>query len=131
MRRNTKPQLEPESATDEQKAALKPFLVLVEKEPATVLEALSLLQENPENEITAKPLRKILGIIGTVLETGVDLEVQPDPETTNAMREAIKHIDKRDSSERRLARLAVYAQATQAWQEQQENTAAAIAANDR
>lgn len=116
MARETKPQFTEGSATDEQLLALEPFLAVVQEYPASVVDALSLLCEGGTDTEVAKPLNNILEIIRSVMESGVDLEVQPDHETVKAMHSAIKSIESSDSRERRLARLIVFATATQDWQ---------------
>ncbi len=116
MARNTEPKLTAEDATDEQQHALKPFLGIVQRNPATVITTLSMLREGAIDSKAARPLRHVADIVRLVLETEVDLEAQPDPETAEAMRRAIKDVA---SDERRLARLTAFALATQSWQEQQ------------
>ena len=116
MERTTEPKLTAEDATDEQKHALKPFLRIVQRSPAKLIATLSILREGTIDSKTARPLRHIADIVGLVLETEVDLEALPDPETAEAMRRAIKDVA---SDERRLARLTAFVLATQSWQRQQ------------
>lgn len=116
MARNTEPTLTAEGATGEQQHALEPFLGIVQKDPATVIAALSMLREGAIDHKAARPLRQIANIVRLVLDTEVDLEAQPDPETAEAMRSAIKDVA---SDDRRLARLTAFVVAAQSWQEQQ------------
>lgn len=115
MARETEPQLTVDGATDEQQHALSSFVAIARKDPAAVIDALSLLRKGTADSEVQKPYRNILGVIELVMETEVDLDMQPDPTTVEAMRRAIKDVT---PDERRPARLAVFAMAVQDWQEQ-------------
>lgn len=133
MGRDIEPRLTVESATDEQQRALEPFLNFVYESPSTVIDALRLYTAG-ESHSSIEPIRKVLGAIGLVLKTKVDLEIQPDPETARAMRNAITDVTPED---RRLVRLTTLVMEVQSWQkehpiekqpvleEQQNNTSAA------